>query len=71
VEKIKAIIDFYKTIFLVSITVLFSLIGYFFSNFSRLENIKIFVIIYSIIIFTAVVLLFLILWRREINKLKD
>jgi lipopolysaccharide export LptBFGC system permease protein LptF len=71
VEKIKAIIDFYKTIFLVSITVLFSLIGYFFSNFSSLEYIKIFVIVYSIIIFTAVVLLFLILWRREINKLKD
>ena len=70
-EKIKAIIEFYKTIFLVSITVLFSLIGYFFNNFSHLEYIKIFVIVYSIIIFIAVVLLFLILWRREINKLKD
>ena len=70
-EKAKAKIEFFKTLFLIFIAALFSSIGYFFSKLGELNQVKFFIIVYAIIILTGVTLLFLVLWLREIHKLKD
>ena len=70
-EKIKAKIEFFKTLFLLSIATLFSLIGYLFTQFESLSDIKFFMIVYVIIFLVAIVLIFLILWLKEISKLGE
>jgi len=71
VEKIKAKIEFFKTLFLVFIAALFSTIGYLFSKLGELNNIKFFILIYAIIVLVVLSLMFLILWLKEIKKIKD
>ena len=70
-EKIKAIIDFYKTIFLVFVTAMFSMIGFLFLNFFKLNFMQKFLIFYTIIVFTVGVITLILNWWRYIRKLKD
>jgi hypothetical protein len=71
VEKIKAIIDFYKTIFLVFVTAMLSMIGFLFLNFFKLSFMQKFLIFYTIIVFTVGVITVILNWWRYIRKLKD
>jgi len=71
VEKIKAIIDFYKTIFLVFVTAMFSMIGFLFLNFFKLSFMQKFLIFYTIIVFAVGVITVILNWWRYIRKLKD
>ena len=70
-EKIKAIIDFYKTIFLVFVTAMFSMIGFLFLNFFKLSFMQKFLIFYTIMVFTVGVITVILNWWRYIRKLKD
>jgi len=51
VEKTKAIIEFVKTLFIISVTSLFSIFAYLFVNFNKFSEIKFFLILYGIITF--------------------
>jgi len=57
VEKIKAKIEFFKTLFIVFVTALFSMVAYFFINFERLLFMKKFILGYVIIVFIVIVVL--------------
>ena len=70
-EKVKAKIEFFKTLFLLSIATLFSLVGYLFSQFENLSEIRLFMVVYVIIFLVAIVVMFLILWLKEISKLGE
>ena len=70
-EKTKAIIEFVKTLFIISVTSLFSIFAYLFVNFNKFSEIKFFLILYGIITFMISSLLFVVLWIKQIKKLKD
>ncbi len=57
-EKIKAVIEFYKTLFLISITTLLSIFGYFFIHINGLKEINAFVLLYGIILFSGLSIFF-------------
>ena len=69
-EKIKAKIEFFKTLFLVFVTALFSIIGYLFVNFQKLTSIKLFILLYVIIVLVVIVFGIVLKWLEEIEKLK-
>jgi len=71
VEKIKAKIEFFKTLFIVFVTVLFSMIAYFFINFERLCFMKKFILGYVIIVFIVIEVLIIFQWIKFIRLLKD
>jgi hypothetical protein len=71
VERIKAVIEFYKTLFIISVTTFLSIVGYMFINYDKIEEFKKFLLFYSFFIMLIVSSVLLILWRREIEKLKD
>ena len=71
IEKIKAKIEFIKTLFLVFVAALFSLIGYLFLNFEHLKFIKFFGIVYAIMFLFIISVILLMSWIKEINKIKD
>jgi membrane protein YdbS with pleckstrin-like domain len=71
VEKIEAKIEFFKTLFVVFITALFSMIAYSFVYFPSLSNIKKIILLYAIIVFIIIVLLLIFNWIKCIKKLKD
>ena len=68
-EYIKAKTEFIKTLFLVFVATLFSMIGYFFIHFSELSEVRRFILLYVIIIFILINVL--IYWLKSIKKLKD
>ena len=70
-EQTKAKIEFIKTLFLVFVATLFSMVGYLFVNFYKLSEIKIFFLIYGIFIFIVINILIIMFWLRSIKKLKD
>jgi len=71
VERIKAKMEFFKTLFIVFVTALFSMIAYFFINFEKLLFIKKFILGYVIIVFIVIVVLLIFQWIRFIRLLKD
>ncbi len=70
-EKIKAKIELIKTLFLVFVTALFSEVGYGFINFNKLDNIKLFILIYAIIFTGSIIMILTISWINRIKELKD
>ena len=70
-EQTKAKIEFIKTLFLVFVAALFSMVGYLFVNFYKLNEIKRFLLIYGIFIFIVINVLIIMFWLRSIKKLKD
>jgi hypothetical protein len=71
VEKTKAKIEFFKTLFVVFITALFSMVAYGFISFSVLSSIKKIILLYVIIVFIVIVTLLIFNWVKYIKKLKD
>ena len=70
-DRTKAIIEFIKTLFLVSVAALFSMIGYLFINFNNLSLVKIYLIFYGILNLIISIIIFIMLWIKFIKKLKD
>ena len=70
-EYIKAKIEFIKTLFLVFVATLFSMVGYFFIHFSELSELKKFFLVYGIIFLFVINSFLIIKWFQEIKKIKD
>ena len=70
-EKIKAKIEFFKTLFLVFVAALFSVVGYLFSKLEDLTQFKFFILVYVIIVLCSLVFVFLFGWLTNISKLGE
>ena len=70
-EKTKAIIEFVKTLFIITVTAFFSIIGYLFINFETLNYMKKFILIYVIILLSGLTITLMIIWIKKIKKLKE
>ena len=71
-EQTKAKIEFIKTLFLVFVAALFSIIGYLFANIDGVYNtIKFFGLAYAIIFLIVLNSILIVKWIEEIKKMKD
>lgn len=70
-EKIKIMLDFYKSIILALLTALFGVLGYTFINYKNYSYIDIFIVIISISILFISLMIFVIIFLKEAKRLGD
>lgn len=70
-DKIKTMLDLYKSIILVTLTGSFSVFGYAVLNYDRVSTIKLYGIIAGAILLIIALIVFLYLFLKEVHKLEQ
>lgn len=70
-DKIKLLAELYKSLILAFLTALFAMFAYFVINVYTLTNAQFLALVIGIIVACVAIVSFLILFKKEVNKLGE